>query len=120
MRARKRFHKLFREVKNVEKTVTIKDVARKANVSISTVSRVLNNSGYTSASVKEKVKGMNDFLVPMNTSLKFTMHDELQEYFVQIVDEATNEVIREIPPKKFLDMYAAMAEFMGLFVDEKR
>lgn len=71
-------------------------------------------------SVKEKVKGMNDFLVPMNTSLKFTMHDELQEYFVQIVDEATNEVIREIPPKKFLDMYAAMAEFMGLFVDEKR
>ncbi|WP_198162665.1 LacI family DNA-binding transcriptional regulator [Halobacillus mangrovi] len=35
--------------------VTIKDVAKVANVSISTVSRVLNNSGYTSASTKEKV-----------------------------------------------------------------
>ncbi|WP_101842850.1 LacI family DNA-binding transcriptional regulator [Halobacillus sp. Marseille-P3879] len=35
--------------------VTIKDVAKEANVSISTVSRVLNNSGYTSMEVKEKV-----------------------------------------------------------------
>ncbi|MFC7062183.1 LacI family DNA-binding transcriptional regulator [Halobacillus seohaensis] len=35
--------------------VTIKDVAKVANVSISTVSRVLNNSGYTSTGTKEKV-----------------------------------------------------------------
>ncbi|WP_173915446.1 LacI family DNA-binding transcriptional regulator [Halobacillus sp. Marseille-Q1614] len=35
--------------------VTIKDVAKEAKVSISTVSRVLNNSGYTSSEVKEKV-----------------------------------------------------------------
>lgn len=35
--------------------VTIKDVAREAKVSISTVSRVLNMSGYTSEKTKEKV-----------------------------------------------------------------
>lgn len=35
--------------------VTIKDVAREANVSISTVSRVLNMSGYTSEKTREKV-----------------------------------------------------------------
>ncbi|WHZ05795.1 LacI family DNA-binding transcriptional regulator [Neobacillus sp. YX16] len=35
--------------------VTIKDVAREARVSISTVSRVLNMSGYTSEKTKEKV-----------------------------------------------------------------
>lgn len=34
---------------------TIKDVAKAANVSISTVSRVLNNSGYCSVKTKEKV-----------------------------------------------------------------
>ncbi|MED3623473.1 LacI family DNA-binding transcriptional regulator [Neobacillus thermocopriae] len=34
---------------------TIKDVAREANVSISTVSRVLNGSGYTSEETRQKV-----------------------------------------------------------------
>lgn len=34
---------------------TIKDVAKAANVSISTVSRVLNNSGYTSEKTRKKV-----------------------------------------------------------------
>jgi LacI family transcriptional regulator len=46
---RKRFHK------DVSVLVTIKEVAKEANVSISTVSRVLNKSGYTSEKTKEKV-----------------------------------------------------------------
>ena len=29
------------------------------------------------------------------------------------------EVIREIPPKKMLDMYAEMADFMGLLVNKR-
>jgi LacI family transcriptional regulator len=39
----------------VSEVVTIKEVAKEANVSISTVSRVLNKSGYTSEKTKEKV-----------------------------------------------------------------
>jgi LacI family transcriptional regulator len=39
----------------VGKVTTIKDVAKLASVSISTVSRVLNNSGYTSEETKKKV-----------------------------------------------------------------
>jgi flagellar protein FlaG len=38
---------------------------------------------------------------------------------VQIVDEVTMEVVKEIPNKKFLDMYAEMIDFMGIFVDKK-
>lgn len=67
----------------------------------------------------EKVEGMNDFLEPTNTSVKFQFHDELGEYYVQVIDTVTDEVIKEIPNKKFLDMYASMAEFAGLLVDEK-
>ncbi|GAJ41056.1 flagellar protein FlaG [Saccharococcus caldoxylosilyticus] len=69
--------------------------------------------------LEEVVKGLNEFLQPSHTSIKFELHDELQEYYVQIVDEQTHEVIREIPPKKLLDMYAAMMEFVGLIVDKK-
>jgi len=38
------------------KNVTLNDVARKAGVSIPTVSRVLNNEKFVSAGVKKKVK----------------------------------------------------------------
>ena len=35
--------------------ITIKDVAKEANISVTTVSRVLNNRGYISEETKEKV-----------------------------------------------------------------
>jgi flagellar protein FlaG len=69
--------------------------------------------------LEEIVKGMNEFLQPSQTSLKFELHNELKEYYVQIIDERTREVIREIPPKKLLDMYATMMQFVGLIVDKK-
>lgn len=65
------------------------------------------------------VDGMNKYITPVNVSVRFELHEELKEYYVKIVDMANNEVIREIPSKKFLDMYAAMTEYMGLFVDKK-
>lgn len=55
----------------------------------------------------------------MHTSIKFELHDKLDRYYVSVIDKNTDEVIKEIPPKKMLDMYAAMAEFMGFIVDEK-
>lgn len=73
----------------------------------------------TKEKLVEKVDSMNDFLEPTNTSVKFKFHDELGEYYVQVIDTFTDEVIKEIPNKKFLDMYASMAEFAGLLVDEK-
>lgn len=65
------------------------------------------------------IKGVNEFLLPSTTSLHFQMHEKLEEYYVQVIDDRTKEVIREIPSKEFLDMYAAMRDVLGLVVDEK-
>ncbi|WP_226085901.1 flagellar protein FlaG [Mesobacillus sp. S13] len=65
------------------------------------------------------VEGLNKYLQQSQTSLKFQYHEKLQEYYVALVDEKTKEVVREIPPKKMLDFYAAMTEFLGLIVDKK-
>jgi flagellar protein FlaG len=65
------------------------------------------------------VDELNKFLKQSNTALKFQYHEKLQEYYVTLVDEKTKEVVREIPPKKMLDFYAAMNEFLGLIVDKK-
>jgi len=62
---------------------------------------------------------LNEFIEPLRTDLKFEFHEKLNEYYVTVVNPITNETIKEIPPKKFLDMYADMAELMGILIDEK-
>ncbi|MCI4138142.1 flagellar protein FlaG [Bacillus vallismortis] len=73
---------------------------------------------YTNLS--EMVGEMNKLLEPSQVHLKFELHEKLNEYYVKVIEDSTNEVIREIPPKQWLDFYAAMTEFLGLFVDEKK
>ena len=69
--------------------------------------------------IKQIVKGLNEFLNPAHTSIKFKLHEKLNEYYVTVVDDSTNEVVREIPSKKLLDMYADMTERLGILVDKK-
>ena len=73
----------------------------------------------TKEMIVNKVEGMNEFLESTSTNVKFQLHEKLEVYYGQVIDSATDEVLREIPNKKFLDMYALMAELAGLIVDEK-
>ena len=68
---------------------------------------------------KQMTNSMNKFLETANTQLRFKFHEKLNEYYVTIVDSTTDEVIREIPSKKLLDIHAAMREFVGLLIDRK-
>lgn len=68
---------------------------------------------------RQMTDSMNKFLESVNTQLRFKLHDELKEYYVTIVDSKTDEVVREIPSKKLMDVYAAMKEFVGLLIDRK-
>lgn len=39
---------------------------------------------------------------------------------LEVIDLETNEVIKEIPPKKLLDLAAGIREMIGLLLDEKK
>ncbi|GEN54427.1 hypothetical protein HFA01_26890 [Halobacillus faecis] len=41
---------------------------------------------------------MNEILKKLETSLRFQFHEKLEEYYVTIVDNQTEQVIKEIPP----------------------
>ncbi|MBM7649380.1 flagellar protein FlaG [Bacillus ectoiniformans] len=88
----------------------VKDIAKEANEQAQLPKK---------EEMEKVVKGMNDFLKPANTHLKFEFHDELEEYYVAVVDDVTQEIIKEIPSKKLLDIYAAMTDFIGIMVDKK-
>ncbi|WP_458411866.1 flagellar protein FlaG [Schinkia sp. CFF1] len=101
------FNREHTGIKTIQQDIKVKDPSKDVDDKV------------TKENLEEVIKGMNQFLSPTNTSLKFKLHEDLQEYYVEIVDESTKEVIREIPSKKMLDMYAAMRDFLGLVVDRK-
>lgn len=55
-----------------------------------------------------------------HTQLSFKYHEETNRISITVTDSDTDEVIREIPPEKALDMLAKAWEMAGLLVDEKR
>lgn len=65
------------------------------------------------------VEGLNKMFESTNTHLQFTYHEELGEYYVKIINDMNNEVLKEIPSKKVLDMVAEMGKALGLIVDKK-
>ena len=79
---------------------TIYDVANKANVSISTVSRVINNKGYVSKDKKKVVLSVIDKLNYSPSLLARSMRTKLSHYvgfiFPDIMDHFFSSVIRGI------------------------
>jgi flagellar protein FlaG len=51
--------------------------------------------------------------------LRFRIHDATHEIMVQVVNRDTGEIVREIPPKKILDMWAEMKRLIGMLMDKK-
>ncbi|WKA53931.1 flagellar protein FlaG [Planococcus shixiaomingii] len=74
---------------------------------------------YPKEKLIDKVESMNKFLEQSTTELKYQLHEKLNVYYVQLVDSNTDEVLKEIPHKKFLDMYASMMELSGLVIDDR-
>lgn len=55
-----------------------------------------------------------------NRRFEYSVHEKTNDIIVKVIDNDTNEVIREIPPEKILDLIAGLMEIAGLIVDERR
>ncbi|MCH1625059.1 flagellar protein FlaG [Fredinandcohnia quinoae] len=79
----------------------------------------VNEKEFNEKDLSQVINDMNQVLGNTHTTLKYEYHEKLGKYYVSLVNDLTKEVVKEIPPKKLLDMYASMKEFLGLFVDNK-
>jgi len=68
---------------------------------------------------EQAVERMNRLIGLVNKRMKFEIHEQSNRVMVKIIDEASGEVLSEIPPKKMLDMLSSLSDFIGLLVDEK-
>ena len=70
--------------------------------------------------VKSAVDNINKQIALKHTNCSFKYHEETNRISITVKDSETDEIIREIPPEKALDMLAKAWELAGLMVDEKR
>ncbi len=70
--------------------------------------------------IKSAVEHANQTMRHAKTKCEFSYHEETKRVSIKVIDEETEEVIREIPPEETLEMISKMWELAGLMVDEKR
>lgn len=70
-----------------------------------------------SEKLKKAIERMNEQLP--NSEAKFGIHEATNRVMITLVDKDTQEVIKEIPPEKTLDMLAKCMEMAGVLVDQK-
>lgn len=82
-------------------------------------SQNLDDSEATKAALKQAVDAMNEFFKVKYKTSKFMYHEGLDRYYVAVVNRESEEIIKEIPPKKLLDAFYEMEKMFGIIVDEK-
>ena len=70
--------------------------------------------------VIDAIEKANKAISGINTRFEFSIHKKTKEIMVKVIDSDTNQVIREIPPEKMLDLVAKIWEMAGILVDERR
>ena len=78
------------------------------------------NEENASRRIKSAVEHANQTMRHAKTKCEFSYHEETKRVSIKVIDEETEEVIREIPPEETLEMLSKMWELAGLMVDEKR
>lgn len=65
------------------------------------------------------IEKANKSFQPFDRRFERSIHEKTKTVMVKVINTINDEVIREIPSEKVLDMVAYMLEVAGIIVDEK-
>ncbi|MEG6612756.1 flagellar protein FlaG [Pseudoclostridium thermosuccinogenes] len=68
----------------------------------------------------DAIERANKSLAGTNRKFEISVHEKTNDIMVKVINTESNEVIREIPPEKILDLIAKLWELAGIIVDERR
>ena len=69
--------------------------------------------------VKDSLDKLNKLLEGKDIRLEYEIYSKFRALTIRVIDTKTNEVIKEIPPRKIIDMVEKLCEIAGVLVDEK-
>ena len=79
-----------------------------------------NEKENATSKMKDAIDKVNKKIEPTKTRCEFSYHEETKRISIKVIDQKTEETIREIPPEETLDMLSKIWELAGLMVDERR
>lgn len=62
---------------------------------------------------------VNRDIIAYDRKLEISVHEKTRKIMVKVINTNNDEVIRELPPEKSLDMLAKIWELAGIIIDEK-
>lgn len=96
-------------------TVSVND----STVNVKSQVQGTESKNMDSKDTKKAVDKLNKLLEDTPTHLEYEIYGKLNSIMIKVVDDNTKEVIKEIPPKKIVDMVDKLCELAGLFMDKK-
>lgn len=69
--------------------------------------------------VVKAIEKANKSFEPFDRRFEISVHEKMNAVMVKVINTTNDEVIREIPSEKILDMVAYMLEVAGILIDEK-
>ena len=76
------------------------------------------NREFNRDELQKAIEDSNRFLL-RNDRFEFKIHERTNRLMVKLVDNETDEIIKEIPPEKILDLVASIWDLVGILVDER-
>ena len=74
---------------------------------------------YNKKLLKKAVDEVNKFLIKDKTHAEYSVHEVFNRIMIKIIDDKTDEVVLEVPPKKLIDMVAKLCKLAGVIVDKR-
>lgn len=71
------------------------------------------------AQLERAVDEMNKHLLGRDVRMRFRVHKTTGRTYVQLINMKNDDVIKEIPPTKMLDVIGSIWKQMGIVVDKK-
>lgn len=68
----------------------------------------------------KELEKINNQFRGLNHSLRMKFNEDAEQFYVEVVDIQTREVIASIPGEHVLELAAKLKDMVGFFIDEKR
>ncbi len=77
------------------------------------------NDEMRKVNIHDAIDRLNNLITMFNKRLKLSVHNETKQVVIKIIDQKTDKVVREIPPKEFLSFVERFHKLLGVFIDKK-